>query len=64
MSLYSHELNGVRAAFVSCVEGIVKIDGIMNSEKYNQIAVPFGKHIIGNNFVFQCSSGSRHTANA
>ena len=42
----------------SGVGDIVRIDGIINAEKYRQVlfhyAIPSGKHLIGNSFIFQC----------
>ena len=52
----------------SGVGNIVRIDGIMNSEKHRQVlihnAIPSGKRLIGNGFIFQHDNNSKHTANA
>ena len=53
---------------VSGVGDIVQIDGIINAEKYIQVlihsAIPSGKCLIGNTFIFQCHNDPKHTANA
>ena len=45
---------------------LVRIDGIMNAEKYRQIlvhhAVPSGKRLISNCFIFQQDNDNKHTA--
>ena len=47
--------------------GIVRIDGIVNAEKYRQVlihhAIPSGKRLIGNGFIFQHDNDHKHTAN-
>ena len=53
---------------VSGVGDIVRIDGIMNAEKYRQVlihhAILSGKRLIGNGFTFQYDNDPKHTANA
>ena len=48
------------------VVDIVQIDGIMNAEKYRQVlihhAIPSGKHLIGNSFIFQHDKDPKLTA--
>ena len=48
------------------VGDLVRIDGIMNVEKYRQIlihyAIPSGKHLIANGFLFQQDNGPKQTA--
>ena len=48
------------------VGDLIRIDGIMNAEKYWQIlfnrAIPFGKRLIGNGFIFQRDSDPKLTA--
>ena len=52
----------------SGVDNIVRLDGIMNAEKFRQVlihhAIPSGKHLIGNGFIFQHGNDPKHTANA
>ena len=40
----------------------------MNAEKYRQVlinyAIPSGKYLIGNGFIFQYHNDPKHTANA
>ncbi len=47
---------------------IVQINGIMKVEKYRQVlichAIPSGKCLIGNDFIFQHDNNPKHTANA
>lgn len=41
------------------IKGLLKIDGIMNAENYSQkihLAIPSGKYLIDNGFIFQNSS--------
>ena len=49
------------------VGDLVKIEGIMNAEKYRQLlihhAVPSGKRLIGNGFIFQHDNDPKHTSN-
>ena len=46
------------------VDALVKIDGIMNVEKYRQIlihyAIPTSKCLIGNGFIFQQDNDPNH----
>ena len=52
----------------SSAEEIVKIDGIMNAEKYHQLlshhALPSAKRLIGNGFIFLHGNDPKHTADA
>lgn len=52
---------------VSGVGVIVRIDGIMNAEKHRQIlshhAIPAGKRLIGNGFIFQHGNNPKYTTN-
>ena len=49
------------------VGDLVRIDGIMNAEKYRQIlihhAIPSGRRLIGPRFTFQQDNDPKHTAN-
>ena len=49
------------------VGDLVRIDGIMNAEKYKQIlihhGIPSGKRLIGNKFIFQQYNDPKNTAN-
>ena len=48
------------------IDDLVRIDGIINAKKYRQIlihhAIPSGKRLIGNGFVFQQDNNPKHTA--
>lgn len=48
-----------------CVD-IVRIDVFTNMEMYKLVlihhAIPFGKHLIGNGFIFQPNNDPKHTA--
>ena len=48
------------------VGDLIKIDGIMKAPKYKQIlihhAIPSGKRLIGNNFIFQHDNDPKHSA--
>ena len=52
----------------SGVGDTVQIDGIMNAEKYRHVlihhAIPSGKGLSGNGFIFQHDDDPKHTANA
>ena len=49
------------------VGDLVRIDGIMNAEKYRQIlihhAIPSGRRLIDPRFTFQQDNDPKHTAN-
>ena len=46
---------------------LVRVDGIMTAERYKQIlihhAVPSGRRLIGENFIFQHDNDPKHTTN-
>lgn len=59
----------VRGCFsASAVGDIVKIDGIINRQKYGEIlihnVIPSGNFLIGNSLVIQHDNDPKRTANA
>ena len=50
---------------VNGVYNLARINGIMNAKKYRQIlihnAIPSGKRLIGNGFIFQQDNDPKHT---